>query len=566
VPDKPTKLVTQLELIKFTFNRRAGRTKLALLRRLEDDVLASADEVSRLHTLLCFMRAYPDGQLLLDQVKRMLAGFAEREDLHRNRKELVNSGIAGTDIEFPFFWFTLGWIADRWPDRLRIDWKAIGRRKALLDRRLPMLMPYCETLALEEATMTTREWIDCLKGANETDAGFIVRRFRALRADKRPRESVFEELDIPFRLLSGPDTPTTTRNCFEPSRVTYQTRPFSRSRRDFRKELERPPSAVRSLPPHEARKVIEMARTMMVVRSRDLDCFVHADENDVRMLDYGEGLQFACLGTKPERRQMIDAAYGYLTLKNRAPIGYVLTASLFGSAEVAFNVSPPFRGAEATPLYARVLGAVRHLFGADTFVVDPYQMGHDNPEGLKSGAWWFYYKLGFRPRDPAVIRLARSEIEKIKADRRYRTSLATLNRLSAVNMYLYLDRPRDGVIGVFARENVGLWIVRYLAERFGADRERGLATCSREAARLLRVRSMAAFSPGERLAWKRWAPLVMLLPGVATWPASDRAAMARVVRAKGGRRETDFVKLFDRHRRLRRALLDLAKEPPPLPV
>jgi hypothetical protein len=566
VHDKSPEPLTELELIKFTFNRRAAKTKLKLLRRLADTSLESADELSHLHTLLCFMRAYPDDRSVLDQVKRMLAGFADREDLRRNREELANSGIAGTDVEYPFFWFTLGWLADRWPDRLRIDWDAIGKRRALLDRRLPMLMPYCETLALEEATMTTREWIDCLKGANETDAGFLVRRFRALRADKRQRESIFEELDIPFRLTAGPDTPTTTRNCFERSRVAYQTRPFSRSRRDFKKELQRPPSAVRSLPPREARKVIEMARTMMVVRSRDLDCFVHADENDVRMLDYEGGLQFACLGTTPERRQMIDAAYGYLTLKNGAPIGYVLTAALFGSAEVAFNVSPPFRGAEATPLYARVLGAVRHLFAADTFVVDPYQMGHDNPEGLKSGAWWFYYKLGFRPRDPTVSRMARSEIEKIKADRRYRTSLAKLNRLSAVNMYLYLDRPRDGVIGVFARENAGLWITRYLAERFGADRERGLATCSREAARLLGVRSMAGFSPGERLAWRRWAPLAMLLPGVASWPAADRAAMARVIRAKGGRRETDFVKLFDRHGRLRRALLELAEQPPALPV
>jgi hypothetical protein len=263
---------------------------------------------------------------------------------------------------------------------------------------------------------------------------------------------------------------------------------------------------------------------------------------------------------------MIDAAYGYLMLKNGAPIGYVLTASLFGSAEVAFNVSPPFRGAEATHLYARTLGMVRHLFGADTFVVDPYQMGHDNLEGLKSGAWWFYYKLGFRPRDRATRRMAEAEVRKAEADRRYRTSIAKLNRLSAVNMYLHLDRPRDGVIGVFSRENLGLWIVRYLAERFGADRERGIATCSREAARLLGVRSLAGFTPGERLAWERWAPLVMLLPGIPSWPASDRAALARVVRAKGGRRESEFVRRFDRHRRIGRALLDLATSPPPLPV
>ena len=48
-----------------------------------------------------------------------------------------------------------------------------------------MLMPYNETLALEEAALGTREWVDRLKGENETDAAFFVRRFEALRAEPR---------------------------------------------------------------------------------------------------------------------------------------------------------------------------------------------------------------------------------------------------------------------------------------------------------------------------------------------------------------------------------------------
>ncbi len=40
------------------------------------------------------------------------------------------------------------------------------------------------------------------------------------------------------------------------------------------------------------------------------------------------------------------------------------------------------------------------LFNVDTFTVYPYQLGYGNDEGLKSGAWWFYQKLGFRARAP----------------------------------------------------------------------------------------------------------------------------------------------------------------------
>ena len=39
----------------------------------------------------------------------------------------------------------------------------------------------------------------------------------------------------------------------------------------------------------------------------------------------------------------------------------------------------------------------------------------------------------------------------------------------------------------------------------------------------------------------------------------ELVGLARVVRAKGGRRESDFVRRFDRHRRLRQAVLELSR-------
>mgnify|MGYP001334062340 FL=1 len=41
--------------------------------------------------------------------------------------------------------------------------------------------------------------------------------------------------------------------------------------------------------------------------------------------------------------------------------------------------------------------------------------------------------------------------------------------------------------------------------------------------------------------------------------ADEKAALVRVVRAKGGHRETDFVRLFDAHRKLRAALRALVE-------
>ena len=47
---------------------------------------------------------------------------------------------------------------------------------------------------------------------------------------------------------------------------------------------------------------------------------------------------------------------------------------------------------------------------------------------------------------------------------------------------------------------------------------------------------------------------MLALPGLSRWRAADRRALARVVRAKGGRREGDFARLFDAHPRLTTAL------------
>jgi hypothetical protein len=114
------------------------------------------------------------------------------------------------------------------------------------------------------------------------------------------------------------------------------------------------------------------------------------------------------------------------------------------------------------------------------------------------------------------------------------------------------------VIGLFPLERIGLAASAYLADRFGSDRERGEEVCADEAGKLVGVSKWRHLPAGERLAFRRWAPLVRMLPGVERWSAKARGDLGRAVRAKGGRRESDFVRLLDGHLPLRRALCRLA--------
>jgi len=274
-------------------------------------------------------------------------------------------------------------------------------------------------------------------------------------------------------------------------------------------------------------------------------------------------LQFACIGLIPERRALLDGIYGYLTLQSGVPTGYVLASALFQSAFVAYNVFETFRGAEAAAVYARVLAMLHAQFGATAFAIDPYQLGHDNAEGQKSGAWWFYYKLGFRPVDPVVQARARQELARLRADPRHRSTRATLQALAAAPLFLHARRERRDIMGRLSLGHASLHISAALAARAGGDREAAIEAALQDATRLLGARAPRRSDAARRLAWERWAPLVLVLPGVRRWPGSDLQDLARVIDAKGGRRESAFVLAFDRHARLRRAVATLAHTIPP---
>ena len=59
-------------------------------------------------------------------------------------------------------------------------------------------------------------------------------------------------------------------------------------------------------------------------------------------------------------------------------------------------------------------------------------------------------------------------------------------------------------------------------------------------------------------AWERWAPIVDLLP-VSRWSLQERRALARIIAAKGGDSEREFLLQFDAHPRLARALRALTR-------
>jgi len=544
-----------LERCRLEFGPRAADTKLALLKQLARTQLGSAHAVRRLHEALCFIRAYPDNAAVLAQVQAMLAGFASRSDLRAHRAALADSGIAGTPIHCRFFAAQAQWLAQHWPDKLRLDRRDSDAQERIA-RALPPLLTRAEAYALNELKLPGFAALDRLRGTAEADAVFLLRRIAAMPGDGFTQEAYSDTLDAGYVLAPGPDTPSRTMAQFNHASVVFRREPPPRVRPDLRTEMARVPRSVRRMSARDGETIVDLARAAMVTRARSLEAFSFADARDAWFVDDGDGLAFAFVGVIPQRRHALASFYGSLTLRNGVPIGYAQADVVGRSAALSFNTFDTFRGGEAAFTFARWLAALHRAFGTTSFSIEPYQLGKDNDEALESGAWWFYAKLGFQPRDAATRKLARDERTRLQRSPGRRTRPATLRRLAERHLFLDLDPARPHPLVPLSE--LGLHSGAALSARAGSNRERAVDQAGAELLRQCGLTSLRGFSRAQHEAWRRLAPLLMLLD-LGAWRGDERRALIDLIRAKGGRSERAYIERYLAHPMLDAALLRWAR-------
>ncbi len=553
---KPAHCLARLEQLKTVFTAAGTNEKLELLEQLRTRPLALASHTRRLHDILCFVHAYPDSPEIYSLVRDMLAGFGRRLDLKRHRKSLVNSGIAGTTIEYRFFWPMARWLAKHWPDELMLNWQQIDRdQQEKLLKILPLLVPPVEASAFDEVDMSAKSWVNRLKSKAESDAVFFQMRMQHLYSNDLEREQLHDDLDLAYRLLPGKTTPTIANTLLVDSPITMQNQPFRREHAEIRKVISKIRFKVTELDPAAGERIIDLARKTMVTHERDLDAFAYGNRNDVSLVDFGDGYQIACIGIVPERRYLLHASYGLLTCKNGMPVAYFPVSTIFSCAEAAFNLFGAFRGAESALVYSRNIAVVHRLLDVNTFVVDPYQLGYNNRDGLRSGVWWFYYKLGFRPRNEEIVSLLEQELGKLSANPGYRTDLGTLNRLAADALYLQI-KPVPAQTTMLSRlGGISTALSSYMATRFGSRREKGSQICAREAMTRLGLSDDQLTGTGQRRSYESWAPLILNLDNLAHWTDSEKRKLAEIIRLKDAPRQINYLKKVNSHLRFRKAVL-----------
>ncbi|MHC5022581.1 MAG: hypothetical protein ACYTGG_01545 [Planctomycetota bacterium] len=539
------------------FGAAARAKKHRLLAQCAAHRLPGLRRLKAYHDTLLYLAAHPDDRCVLDLVEAELQRLARSLDGHRGPipASLLNSGIAGSHVESSFTIDSIRWLLRRFPGDVEIAWED-GSAGEALDAVLPWCIVGAEQDGLLDARLSTRDWFDLATGGGCGRAlQWLIERVETWACPAALRDHLFESLDVPVRWrLVAPDASITF--------ARFPARAIAFQRQDLRRRVSLPrlvakdlPSVV-ALPRRAANQLIDIARIVLATRQRETDPVTYANPDEVTLVGLERGIDVALFGLQPDRRLPIETFVGYVAARNRVPVAYGGAWIFFDRAEIGINVFDAFRRGESALLFAQIIRVYHRHFGVRRFRVDPFQFGAGNAEGIRSGAYWFYHRLGFRSVDPDLAAVADAEAAKVKADRSYRCPASVLRRMTKARLFLDLHRRRGRDLPELT--DLGLAVTRAMGSRFEGDRGAATTWARRRLRRTVGRLDTRRWSEAEQAALDSLGILVALVPDLDQWPAAARRSLVPLLRAKGGRRERDYVRAMQRHPRLGEALTSLA--------
>ncbi|MDQ3472727.1 MAG: hypothetical protein M3447_03225 [Acidobacteriota bacterium] len=553
-------LLDRLDEAKRRFGKGDAQIVVATLTSLASKKIKDAESLLQFHELLLFVRAYPADARVLRLAEANLENFADHVAALQAANEDLSaladpeaSGIAGTSVTDTFSYPIVRWLVQK-QQRVKLSWDWFEDQNRLA-QTWPRFMPLLEEDAAVEANVPYREWLALAKGRS-TDLEWLVQRFQALNWSEKEKTERFDAQKL-YVEWTPPYRATRTGMRLPVRKIFYQRGPLVQRREvSLQQELESPPPALRKLSAQQGAAILEMARETSTVRYRELYGFTHGDPRQVFQAALGHGVDLYVIGLPSGRRLPLRAYHAAMIFKNGIAVGYFEGLSLFERMESGFNFYYSFREGETAWIYARTLSVFRKLLGVSAFALDPYQIGHENEEGIESGAFWFYRKLGFRPTKPEIEKLTENEERKIARRASYRTSARTLRRLAAGPMIWELNSGRRGDWDRFQVRNIGFKVQRQMATRFGGDPEKMRQGSLEKLTRSLGL-SVKGWNELEEQALTELAVPLGLIPDLDRWDGAAKRLLQEILIAKVKGDEARYLKFQQKHARLRAAMIKL---------
>lgn len=536
-----------------------GGDRSAALRSVAGRSIGSPAALRAWHDLLHFVLAHPrdadEHRLASDELERIGAQVARMARSaqargHRPRSRpaghvhpLLNSGIEGAPIEGTWSLALVRWMVARWRGQVHVV--RVEAPADVVAAVLRLLVLPVERESLDQHFASG----DAVCAAILGDArGCWITRLLAL-LDRLPggepqRAEPFDRLQVVLRVDGAARGCSLTRARGLAAPIAYCPDGLQRAV-DPLAVITAPLPRVRPLRDGDAAALVDAARTALATMHRETDPVTHTA--GVTWHDMGRGLRIALYALSVTHRLPFDSYVGFMAFRNGVPQAYGGAWIFPGRSKVGINVFPSQRGGESAWLFAQVLRLYHGTFGVPCFEAENYQLGHGNPEGMRSGAYWFYHRLGFRPADARLRRVAAREAGRLGRSSTYRTAMPVLRELVEAGLELRVEPTAIPSIDTAMLTDA---VRLHVLHRYDGDRTRAERTALRRLGHVLPDGSTDGWTAPERAALALWALPLDLVDDLERWPTADRRRLAEVVRAKGAPTETRHQWLLARHRRL----------------
>ncbi|MBS0501315.1 MAG: hypothetical protein H6927_04650 [Burkholderiaceae bacterium] len=444
------------------FDAESSQRKREALQRLMALPLAADAALADYHDTLLFIAAHPPDEAVRGMVERELRRLAVWLKARRGRHlaAWADRGMPWVDTVTRFTHDCVRWllghphckvVPDRYDEPL-LDLNAV------LKLTLPTLERNETTASLDNDAL-----LDALKVKPARRLAFIVGELARLDAQPFVKDQLFDALDLYVRVQPTSAAFSKAGNRLPVARVFFQ--PDLLRRFDPMALMNQPLPPPRRLGADARAELVRVLRNTMALTSRETDPATYLDARALRVYALERGLAVALFGMTPERQLPLESYVGFTLFKNGLPVAYGGAWVMGERAAFGMNIFEPFRGGESGFMMCQVLRAYRQAFKVRYFEVDAHQFGLDNPDGIASGAFWFYYRHGFRPLSAPLQRLALQEKKRIDARPGYHSPDKTLLRFTESNVALnFGGAVPPHLFDVTTR------VTRMIASAYGGDR------------------------------------------------------------------------------------------------
>ena len=442
----------------------------AILRLLGDNTFKNInpEKVEKLFHTLFFMLAYPSSKAdeKLAAKKLTVLSNALKVKTAKFRNHLLNSGLPFMEINVQFTHDCLIWLQQH--PHANVAFQNFIDDKVNLSELLSLTLNVAER-AETTAGLNAANLLMSLGVQQPMTLDFLLNEFQRV-SQPLVKDYLFDKVGLQCTIKPKNKFFSLAYNRFKIADTFYHREIVKRF--DHYELVNKTLPATEKLSMQQQNKLVLTIKNAMALTNRETDTVTYMDENTLHYYQLERGISVAIYGMTSQRQLPFESYIGYTLFKNGFPCAYG-GGWVFGKrALFGINIFEWFRGGESGMVLCQLLRVYRQVFDIDYFEVEPYQYGLDNPDGITSGAFWFYYKYGFCPVDKVLKKIAEREFQKITTDKNYRTPEKILLRFTESNIALILEKVNQTTI-----VEVTSLISRMIRKQFKGNRMQAEREC-----------------------------------------------------------------------------------------